>query len=87
MLGFLVLASFYVRAYLKVARSQQKDDAKPVRVDSAISFLGFRMLSNTLFLIGAITLVCVIFAIVIILAMYNIVFLQGFELLPTPESL
>lgn len=86
-LGLLVLATFYVRAYLKVARSQQENNQEPLSVFSAISFLGFRMLSNTLFLTGVITLVCIIFGVAIVLTMYNIVFLQSFDLLPTADSL
>lgn len=87
-LGLLVLGYFYVQAYLKVARSQKDRNATDsVSVLSAISFLGFRMLSNTLFIFAVITLVCVIFGVAIVLTAYNIVFLQGFELLPLADSL
>jgi hypothetical protein len=77
-----------VQAYLKVARSQQSpENAGSVSMLSAVSFLGFRMLSNTLFIFAVISLVCVIFGVAIVLTAYNIVFLQGFELLPIADSL
>ncbi|MCR9145312.1 MAG: hypothetical protein NXI24_23940 [bacterium] len=86
--GMLVLAYFYVQAYSKVARSQQSPgDTGAVSRFSAIAFLGFRMLSNTFYIIAVVSLVCVIFGLAIVLTAYNIVFLQGFELLPIADSL
>jgi hypothetical protein len=84
--GFLLLAAFYVRAYLRVARSQSATGT-PVSVLSAVAFLGYRMLGNTLFLVAVISLVCVMFGIIIVFTIYNINVLQDFQLLPRPDSL
>ncbi len=81
--GVGALTVFYLRAYLRVGRSQ----APEADMTSAFAFLGFRMLANTVFLTIMFSLITIILGIVVMLAVYNVLLLQDFSLLPKADSL
>lgn len=79
----LLLAVFYVRAYLNVGGLPP---GRPALLAS-FSFLGHRFLMNALFL--SLLLVVVVFAVIAIVGVVlnNIAALQGFGVLPPPDAL
>lgn len=81
--GLGVLSIFYLRAYLRVGRTQSSE----ANLTSAFAFLGYRMLGNTVFLTVLISLIFVILGIVVMLAVYNVLLLQDMSLLPQADSL
>ncbi len=82
-IGLLILSAFYVTAYFRVSKNQG-GSGDPL---TSVSFLGFRFISNGLFLTGIAALVVLILGVVVITALVNTGVLQAFSLLPTPEGL
>ncbi|MBL8020963.1 MAG: hypothetical protein JNM27_14930, partial [Leptospirales bacterium] len=71
------LAVFYVRAYGKVAHSQNPDP----QITTAVSFLGFRILTNTMFLTGVIAILTFLITLVVVMSVVNLDILQTIGIL------
>lgn len=81
--GVLVLVIFYTSAYVRVSR---KDDYQPDHL-LGLTFLGFRMQKNTLFLLSIIALIVVILSSIVLVSYANINLLETFGLLERPQKL
>ena len=79
--ALLGLAVFYVNAYMKVSPSDT-----PLPVFSGITFLGYRMMNNTLFILKILSIVLLVVISVIFLADINIGFLESIQLLEKREG-
>ncbi|MCE9597357.1 MAG: hypothetical protein K8S54_05250 [Spirochaetia bacterium] len=77
------LAVFYVRAYGKVAHAQNPNP----QVSTAISFLGFRILTNTMFLTGVISILALLITLVVVLSIVNLDVLQTIGVLKKASRL
>ncbi len=81
--GLLVLARFYTRAYANVSRSQHAEAS----YFSSWSFLGFRILRNSLFITSIIMMILIAVIILVILAATNIDILESINILKRPSSI
>lgn len=70
--ALVILAFFYVRAYLRVSAMQQGATDPVV----AMSFLGFRILSNSIFVVAVLAGVLLVITLVIMLTVLNLDALQ-----------
>ncbi|MDH5657300.1 MAG: hypothetical protein OEZ34_15415 [Spirochaetia bacterium] len=77
-----LLAFFYVTAYMKVSSSNSSAGS----VFSGISFLGYRILRNTLFLLKILSIVLLVVITVILLANFNIGILETINILEKKEG-
>lgn len=77
--ALLLLAVFYVRAYRRVSVESA--------VGTSVSFLGFRVLSNTAFLTGVVTLIGAVLGATVFLAVTNTDLLQWTGILQKPGKL
>lgn len=81
--GLFILAIFYTRAYLHVAGSQHLK----VSIFSGISFLGYRIIKNSLFIGSMAALVISVLVFIAYLAGVNVLFLQNLSILKKPGTL
>lgn len=78
-----ILALWYIKAYISLMKEKtgQKDIA------SGITFLGYRLLKNTLFIGTVIIIVAIVLTIIVIISTFNTELLQYLGLIPIQESL
>ncbi len=81
--GLLALAVFYVRAYARVGRAQEAQAG----YGTAIAFLGYRFLKNSLFVFSVICLIALAGIAIVALILNNIELLQGVGITPPPDRL
>ncbi|MBX7057289.1 MAG: hypothetical protein K1X75_04440 [Leptospirales bacterium] len=81
--GLALLAYYYVRAYRQVGRAQ----SPAVAWSGPAAFLGYRFLSNALFLFSLLAVVVVGVLAIVSVVLNNIAALQGAGMLPPPDAL